>query len=167
MPGSRQCASVEAHLDRRSRHGGLASKTALHGPTGNADVEREMIELAPTACRYILRAWVAEARWHTRQPPVARGEPARAHGRDVESIASVEPDVIVLAHTATSYVLGRDGDASCKARRRTASLRFGAGSAARLRDPGRAQSRCRTPYDQALTLRGKAVLEEYGFRSSR
>jgi maleate isomerase len=72
----------------------------------------------------------------------------------------------VLAHTATSYVLGRDGDA--KLARRMEELTgipfiSALGSAvAAFEALGVRRVAVGTPYDQALTLRGKAVLEEYG-----
>jgi maleate cis-trans isomerase len=75
--------------------------------------------------------------------------------------------VIVLAHTATGYVLGRDGDARLAQRQeeRTGIPFISAlgSAAAALQTLGVRKVAVGTPYDRALTLRGKAVLEEYGF----
>lgn len=85
----------------------------------------------------------------------------------VDLLAAVEPDVIVLAHTATSYFLGREGDAKLARRQeqRTGIPFISAlgSAAAAFETLGVRRIAVGTPYDEALTRRGKAVLEEYGF----
>src|SRR5579863_2610047 len=86
-------------------------------PPGNPTVESEMIALAPAG---------VSLHFHRM---VARGVPGALTGQDernrmmldhlddsVEMLAQVKPDIIVLAHTATSYHLGRDREAELLAR---------------------------------------------------
>src|ERR1700738_791905 len=81
-------------------------------PPGNPTVEPEMIALAPEG---------VSVRFHRM---TSRGATGSLDGQDdrnrmmienidgsIELLAMVNPDVIVLAHTATSYSLGRQGEA--------------------------------------------------------
>src|SRR5215469_2904665 len=81
-------------------------------PPGNPTVEPEMIALAPEG---------VSVHFHRM---AAYGAPGSLEGQDertrtmidhiygsVGLLASVEPNVIVVAHTATSYYLGRQGEA--------------------------------------------------------
>jgi maleate cis-trans isomerase len=84
----------------------------------------------------------------------------------VEMLASVEPDVIVLAHTATSYVLGKEGELKLTRHiEEFTGIPFisALGSAVAAFDIlGARKIAVGTAYDEALTLKGKAVLENYG-----
>ena len=86
-------------------------------PPGNPTVEPEMMALAPHGV------------WLHFNRVVARGAPGSLDGQternrmmidnigdSIEMLALVQPDVIVLAHTATSYHLGRQGEADLVAR---------------------------------------------------
>ena len=86
-------------------------------PPGNPTVEPEMIALAPEG---------VSVHFHRM---TARGATGSLDGQDdrnrmmienidgsIELLAMVNPDVIVLAHTATSYSLGRQGEADLLAR---------------------------------------------------
>ena len=86
-------------------------------PPGNPTVEPEMIALAPEG---------VSVHFHRM---AAYGAPGSLDGQDertrtmidnmdgsIELLASVEPDVIVVGHTATSYYLGREGEADLLAR---------------------------------------------------
>src|SRR3954451_4082555 len=86
-------------------------------PPGNPTVEPEMIALAPEG---------VSVHFHRM---AAHGPPGSLEGQDertrtmidnidgsIELLASVEPHVIVVAHTATSYHLGRQGEADLIAR---------------------------------------------------
>jgi maleate cis-trans isomerase len=100
-----------------------------------------MIELAPKGVSVHFARMVARGPVGTLANLQSRAASQLEHmDETVDSIASVEPDVIALAHTATGYVLGRDGDAKLAQRQ---------------------EARTGTPFISAL--RGKAVLEEYGF----
>ncbi len=86
-------------------------------PPGNPTVEAEMMRLAPHG---------VSVHFHRM---AARGATGSLEGQDernrmmidnidgsIELLAMVDPDVIVLAHTATSYSLGREGEADLLAR---------------------------------------------------
>lgn len=110
---------------------------------------------------------------------VARGEPGSLQGQEernrsqiahlpenVELLALVKPAVIVLAHTATSYTLGRDGEQELRARLERESgipfiTAFGSVIAA-LRHLGARRVAFGTPYGEEATLQCKANLEAYG-----
>src|ERR1700741_3948124 len=81
-------------------------------PPGNPTVEPEMIALAPPGVSVHF------------QRMVARGVPGSLDGQaerhqsmidnldgSIEMLALVKPDIIVLAHTATSYHLGQEREA--------------------------------------------------------
>jgi len=86
-------------------------------PPGNPTIEPEMIALAPEG---------VSVHFHRM---TARGATGSLEGQDernrmmvdnidvsIELLAMVKPDVIVVAHTATSYYLGRQGEADLLAR---------------------------------------------------
>lgn len=127
-----------------------------------------MVALAPDGVSVHFSRMVARGPVGTLQNLQQRAASQLEHmDETVDLLASVEPDVIVLAHTATSYFLGRDGDAKLAQRQeqRTGIPFVSAlGSAvAAFETLGVRRVSVGTPYDPALTLRGKTVLEEYGF----
>lgn len=85
---------------------------------------------------------------------------------NVALLAMVKPKVIALAHTATSYTLGREGEAALVAQiERRHALRFitAFGSIlAGLERLGARRIAFGTPYAMEATLRGKALLEGHG-----
>ena len=147
---------------------GWRARLGFMVPPGTPTVEREMVALAPQGVSMHFARMFARGPVGTLANLQSRAASQIEHmDETVDSIAMVEPDVIVLAHTATGYVLGRDGDARMTERQeaRTGIPFVSAlGSAvAALEILGVRKVAVGTPYDQALTLRGKAVLEEYGF----
>jgi maleate isomerase len=79
----------------------------------------------------------------------------------------VKPSVMMLAHTATSYTLGRTAEAELLQRLRNqygipVATAFGAVVAA-LNELGVKRVALGTPYNEETTLKGKAHLEECGF----
>jgi maleate isomerase len=79
----------------------------------------------------------------------------------------VNPDVIVLAHTATSYYLGREGEADLLGRLERSTGRrvitaFGSVLRA-LERLGVRRIALGAPYSAETTLQGKAHLEAHGF----
>src|SRR5436190_7064865 len=85
---------------------------------------------------------------------------------NVALLAMVAPKVIVLAHTATSYTLGRDGEAALIARMEAQSgirfiTAFGSVLAA-LAHLGVKRVALGTPYDADSTAKGKSALEARG-----
>jgi maleate isomerase len=137
-------------------------------PPGNPTVETEMIALAPQG---------VSVHFHRM---TARGATGSLQGQDernrmmvdnlegsVELIAMVEPDVIVVAHTATSYYLGRERETELLARlQRVTGKRvvtaFGSVVEALQRLKVRRVA-LGTPYSPETTLQGKAHLEAHGF----
>lgn len=137
-------------------------------PPGTPTVEREMAELAPKGVSVHFARMVARGPVGTLANLQSRAASQLEHmDETVDSIAAVQPDVIVLAHTATSYFLGKEGDAKlAKRQQERTGIPFisALGSiASALEALGVRRVAVGTPYDPALTQRGKAVLEEYGF----
>ena len=137
-------------------------------PPGNPTVEPEMGALAPPGVSLHFNRLVA------------RGVPGALDGQSerirtmldsldlaVETLAMVKPDVIVLAHTATSYHLGRDGEADLVARLEgLAGTRFVTAFAAvrhGLHRLGVRRLALGAPYSRETTLASKAHLEAHGF----
>jgi maleate isomerase len=84
----------------------------------------------------------------------------------VSLLALVKPSVIVLAHTATSYTLGREGEKTLMER---LTRQYGIpcitafGSVVRACEHlGVKRVALGTPYSEEMTLRGKANLEAHG-----
>src|SRR5947209_6057012 len=86
-------------------------------PPGNPTIEPEIIALTPAG---------VSVHFHRM---VARGETGSLDGQDernrqmveslddsFETLAQVKPDIVVLAHTATSYTLGQQREAELLAR---------------------------------------------------
>jgi maleate cis-trans isomerase len=136
-------------------------------PPGNPTVEPEMIALAPEG---------VSVHFHRM---AAYGAPGSLEGQDertrtmidnidgsIELLASVEPDVIVVSHTATSYYLGREGEADLLARLETSTgKRVITAFGSVLRALERLNVRrlaLGTPYSTETTLQGKAHLEAHG-----
>jgi len=137
-------------------------------PPGNPTVETEMIALAPDG---------VSVHFHRM---VARGVPGAPDGQDernrmmlahiddsVEMLALVNPDVIVIAHTATSYHLGREREAELLAHLQQAAgtrIVSAFGSVARaLQRLGVKRIALGAPYARETMLQGKAHLEAHGF----
>lgn len=137
-------------------------------PPGNPTVETEMIAMAPAG---------VSLHFHRM---LARGTPGSLEGQSernrsmIESIegaaellAMVKPDVIVVAHTATSYQLGRNGEADLLGRlERSTGRRVITAFASVVRALERLDVRklaLGTPYSPEVTVQGKAHLEAHGF----
>jgi maleate isomerase len=147
-------------IGRRARLGFLV-------PPGNPTVEPEMMALAPDGVSLHFNRMVA------------RGAPGSLDGQSernrmmvdnidasIEMLALVQPDVIVIAHTATSYHLGRQGEAELIARLESATgTRVVTAFGSVLRAFERLNVRkvaLGAPYSRETTLHGKARLEAHG-----
>jgi maleate cis-trans isomerase len=110
---------------------------------------------------------------------VAHGEAGSHHGQEernrtqiahlsetVALLAMVSPKVIVLAHTATSYTLGKDGEAQLVARlQRETGIPFITAFGSVLAALAHLEVKrvaYGTPYDADATAKGKAALEAHG-----
>ena len=136
-------------------------------PPGNPTVEPEMIALAPEG---------VSVHFHRMAAYGAPGSLERQDERtrtmidnidvSIELLASVEPDVIVVAHTATSYYLGRQGEAELLVRlQKLVGKRVITAFGSVLRALERLNVRrlaLGTPYSAETTLQGKAHLEGHG-----
>jgi maleate isomerase len=151
----------EAMIGWRARLGFLV-------PPGNPTVEAEMIAMAPAG---------VSLHFHRM---VARGTPGSLEGQSernrsmiesidgaVELLALVQPNVIVVAHTATSYHLGRSGEADLLGRLERSTGRSvitAFGSVVRALERLNVRKLALgTPYSPEVTLQGKAHLEAHGF----
>jgi maleate cis-trans isomerase len=141
-------------------------------PPGNPTVETEMIALAPVGVSVHFHRMVAHG-----TPGSLAGQSERNLtmveniDNGIELLAMVKPDVIVVAHTATSYHLGRRGEAELLARlERTTGRRVvtAFGSVVRaLESLGVRKLALGTPYSPEVTLQGKAHLEAHDFQVVR
>src|SRR5947207_12142092 len=78
-------------------------------PAATPTVEREMVELAPDGVSVHFGRMVARGAVGTLESLMRRAETHVEHMDEVvEMLAQTKPDVIALAHTATSYYLGKD-----------------------------------------------------------
>jgi maleate cis-trans isomerase len=138
-------------------------------PPGNPTVEPEMIALAPHGVSL-----------HFHRMDAGGGVPGALDNQDrrtramidsldvgVPLLAAVKPHIITIAHTATSYYLGRDREAGLLARlgaacRMPVVSAFGAVAAA-LERLGVRRIAYGAPYSAETTAQGRAHLEAYGF----
>jgi maleate isomerase len=137
-------------------------------PPGNPTTEPEVIALAPPGITvHFHRMYVAGGVPGAHEGQEARNRQQIEHmDESVRLLALVKPAVIVLAHTATSYTLGREGEAAMKARIERASgipfvTAFGSVLAA-LEALGAKRIALGAPYARELMLKGKAHLEAHG-----
>ena len=136
-------------------------------PPGNPTVEPEMAELAPPGVSVHFTRLSASGPAGTHA-----GQEARNHSQiasldeATRLLAMVSPQVIVMAHTATSYTLGRAAEAALVHRQEAASgtrfiTAFGSVLAA-LAHLGVRRIGYATPYDAGLTEQGRAHLALHG-----
>ncbi len=136
-------------------------------PPGTPTIEREMFRLAPDGVSVHFARMTARGPVGTLDNLQSRAASHLEHmDETVEMLASVEPDVIALGHTATSYVLGKDGEEKLTRHLEEftgipfiSALRSAVAAFSAL---GVRRIAIGTAYDRALTLRGKAIVEEYG-----
>ncbi len=137
-------------------------------PPGNPTVEPEMMQLAPRGVSLHFTRMVA---WGT--PGMHEGQEERnrtqlAHlDESAALLAMVKPDVMVMAHVATSYTLGKEGEMALVAQM---EARHGVRFITAFGSVVEALRRLRvqrvaygTPYDIGTTMQGKAHLEAHGF----
>ena len=137
-------------------------------PPGNPTVEPEMTELAPpgVSVHFTRMSASGPAGTHAGQEERNRSQIA---GLDdaTRLLAMIAPRVIVMAHTATSYMLGREAEAELVHRQEAVSATrfvtaFGSVVEA-LGCLGVRRIAYATPYDAKLTEQGRAHLALHGF----
>jgi maleate isomerase len=136
-------------------------------PPGNPTIEPEMIALAPKGVSVHFHRMTAHGATGSLEGQDQRNRTMVDNiDGSVELLAMVNPDVIILAHTATSYSLGRQGEADLLGRLQEATGKriitaFGAVVRA-LERLGVQRVALGTPYSPETTLQGKAHLEAHG-----
>jgi len=141
-------------------------------PPGNPTVETEMIAMVPQGVSLHFHRMVAHG---TPGSLVGQTERNRSMVGNIDSgidlLAMVKPDVIVVAHTATSYHLGRRGEAELLDRlQRATGRRVVTAFGSVVRALERLEIRklaLGTPYSAEVTSQGKAHLEVHGLEIAK
>jgi maleate cis-trans isomerase len=137
-------------------------------PPGNPTVEPEMIALAPPGVSVHFSRLVARGPAGTHHGQEERNRSQIEHiDESTELLAMVKPNVIMLAHTATSYALGHSAEAELLRRLQAryaiqVATAFGSVAAA-LTMLGVRRLALGTPYSEEITLKGKVHLEGCGY----
>jgi maleate cis-trans isomerase len=136
-------------------------------PPGNPTVEPEMMQLVPPGVSLHFARLVASGPTGTPEGQEARNRSYLAHVEDSAALlAMVRPDVMVLAHTASSYTLGPQGEQALIARlEEHCGTRVITAAGAVLQafaHLGVQKVALATPYDEATSRQGKAYLEAHG-----
>jgi len=136
-------------------------------PPGNPTAEPEAYRMAPASVTVHFTRMVAQGPAGSHEGQEERNRSQIAHlEENVALLAMVKPDVIVMAHTAMSYTLGKEGEADLVARMEKASgipfiTAFNSVLLA-LEHLGAKRIALGTPYDAAITEKGKRHLEARG-----
>ncbi len=138
-------------------------------PPGNPTVEPEMMALAPAGVSLHFNRMVAHGATGSLDGQTERNRMMVENiGATAEMLALVEPDVIVLAHTATSYHLGREREAELIARLEASTgtrVVTAFGSVLRALESLEVRKLALgAPYSRDTTLQGKAHLEAHGLQ---
>ena len=136
-------------------------------PPGNPAVEPETQALLPAGCSLHYTRMTATGETGSLEGQEARNRQMVAGLHDaVALLAMVRPAVVVLAHTSTSYTLGRAGEAALVAemgaRHGVRFITAFGGVLAALRHLGVQRVAMGAPYSLETTLRGRAHLEAHG-----
>ena len=137
-------------------------------PPGNPTVEGEMIALAPPGVSVHFHRMTARGGAGSHEGQDERNRMMVDNiGASIELLAMVKPDVIVVAHTATSYYLGRQRETDLLAQlQKSTGRRVVTAFGSVVRALERLKIRrvaLGTPYSPETTLQGKAHLEAHGF----
>jgi maleate cis-trans isomerase len=137
-------------------------------PPGNPTIECEMPAMAPPGVSVHFSRMVAPGEGGTLDGQEERNRSQIEHiGQSADLLTKVKPDVMMLAHTASSYTLGRTAEIALVERMRatyrtTFATAFGSVVAA-LHALGVKRIALGAPYTEEITLKGKALLQEHGF----
>jgi maleate isomerase len=138
-------------------------------PPGNPTVEPEMMQLVPAGVSLHFSRLVAQGPTGMHEGQEERNRCYLDHlGESTDLLAMVKPDVMVLAHTASSYTLSREAEAHLLAdlSKRSRSQFVTAAGAAKeaLRHLGVQRVALATPYSEAISEQGKRHLTQHGFQ---
>ncbi|NBS57451.1 MAG: hypothetical protein EBS65_10470 [Betaproteobacteria bacterium] len=138
-------------------------------PPGNPTCEPEVIRLTPPGVTVHFTRMVAHGNAGSHDGQEERNRTQIAHlDENVALLNMVKPAVIVMAHTASSYTLGQQGEADLVARMEKATgarflTAFGSVLAA-LKHLGAQRLALGAPYAREAMLRSKAHLELHGLQ---
>jgi maleate cis-trans isomerase len=147
---------------------GFRARLGFLLPPGNPTIEPEMMALVPAGVSLHFHRMTARGTPGALDGQAERNRAMVASLDDsIEMLALVKPDIVVIAHTATSYDLGRDEEEALLARLARASgtrvtTAFAAVAAA-LERLGVKRVALGAPYSAETTDKGKAHLEAHGF----
>jgi maleate isomerase len=138
-------------------------------PPGNPTVEPEMMQLVPTGVSLHFARLMAAGSTGT---AAGLEERQRSYLEHIDTsaalLAMVQPEVMVLAHTASSYALGRAGETQLIARlEQVTGSRFITAAGAVLQalaHLGVRRLALATPYPEAISQQGKAYFEANGLQ---
>jgi maleate isomerase len=138
-------------------------------PPGNPTVEPEMMQLVPAGVSLHFARLVAAGSTGTAEGLEERQRSYLEHiDTSAALLAMVQPEVMVLAHTASSYALGRAGETQLIARLEQATgSRFITAAGAVLQalaHLGVRRLALATPYPAAISQQGKVYLEANGLQ---
>jgi maleate isomerase len=147
---------------------GFRARLGFLLPPGNPTVEPELMAVCPSGVSLHFHRMVARGTPGALDGQAERNREMVASLDDVvEMLALVKPDIIVIAHTATSYDLGKEQEAALLSRLAKASgtqvTTAFASAAAALERLGVKRVALGTPYSAETTAKGKAHLEAHGF----
>lgn len=137
-------------------------------PPGNPTIECEMPEMAPPGVSVHFSRMVAPGEGGSLDGQEERNRSQIDHiDESADLLVKVKPNIMVLAHTASSYTLGRQAEVELVQRletkyRTAVATAFGSVVAA-LNALGAKRIALGAPYSEEITLKGKALLEEHGF----
>src|SRR5579862_5803322 len=147
---------------------GFRARLGFLLPPGNPTIEPEMMAMAPQGVSLHFHRMVARGTPGSLDGQAERNRQMVASlDESIELLALVKPDIVVIAHTATSYDLGREAEHALLARLAKASgtrvTTAFASVAAALERLGVKRVALGAPYSAETTGKGKAHLEAHGF----
>lgn len=136
-------------------------------PPGNPTTETEVIRMTPPEVTVHFTRMVAHGQTGSLQGQEERNRTQISHlPENVALLAMVRPAVIVLAHTASSYTLGKEGEQALIERmERDSSARFITAFGSVIAALARLKVRrvaFGTPYGERATLQCRASLQAHG-----